>query len=85
MRRLLMLALCFLPGCAEVRKQAVKDQAAFDLSCPADKVEVVFLTQDGRNAELDACGKRVKYHDLATLNDNGYSWTRVLEPEGAQK
>lgn len=48
----------------------LKTRAAFDLDCPADKLEVVEL--DPRTRGVQGCGKRATYVEQCKPCANGY-------------
>jgi hypothetical protein len=54
-----------LVGCGMSVEQGVRTRAAFDLGCPADKVNIASLGSDAMQARytygVDGCGKRSTY------------------------
>lgn len=78
MKKLLFCVLA-LSGCISWQKIAAS-QASQDHRCPPEKVRVVSYSDDGRNIELDVCGRARQYRDINPSVSEGMStWLDVTK------
>lgn len=77
--------LLLLTGCASLtREGSLIRYASYLDGCPEEKIKVLSISPDHRNAEAEVCGKVRRYQDQATYNgfDKDPRWLELAPPSG---